>query len=426
MIGQGGLMHQHGSVRSRAAYLFSRFVREMTPALSEFASSLLQTLENGCAFQGGADFLSESDRGFVFEAVGYLVNVSPLTGEEKAQRYARMVAPLVERFQCDINELLTEQDVDRQATLAQASSQYVAWAGRTTKCWKTPEAVVSCQAGPILAECVRVFLTALELPGQIQDRSLILQSIRTFLHRMLICLSTDIIVLLPNALSSFLRGVAFKDLHELFPLINQIASKFKNDAANVLIETLPLIYTATFPLTETADPDEDQVIRRDFFSFLHNICKSGLAHVLIAPRTQSELPRVIELLKRGTLGKDPVSAKLCFMVFARLAKEWMNTVPEFSQVVMETIIPSCFIGPASPHVDLKDAQCQMAIVESANCMKELFEIGGQGLINYLRDEYMLGICGRDMTDEYVQALMSKDIKAFRSYTKVFFGRRARN
>ena len=79
MIGQGGIMHPHASVRSRAAYLFSRFVREMTPALGDFAMSLLQTLES-CAMEGGAEFLSESERGFVFEAIGYLVNVAPISG----------------------------------------------------------------------------------------------------------------------------------------------------------------------------------------------------------------------------------------------------------------------------------------------------------------------------------------------------------
>ena len=80
MIGQGGIMHPHASVRSRAAYLFSRFVREMTPALGDFATSLLQALES-CALEGGQEFLSESDRGFVFEAIGYLVNVSPISGK---------------------------------------------------------------------------------------------------------------------------------------------------------------------------------------------------------------------------------------------------------------------------------------------------------------------------------------------------------
>lgn len=151
------------------------------------------------------------------------------------------------------------------------------------------------------------------------------------------------------------------------------------------------------------------------------------------------------------------------MVFTKLSKEWVNQFTEFGMVVKDTIIPSCFLGPSSPHFDLKDAQCQMAIVESANCMKELFNLSGEGLIIYLRDEYMRQSlqCNNEIIDEYLQALTSKDIKgmgfyilhfessieialralrlqlmtfsknienlwkAFRSYTKVFFGRTAR-
>ena len=100
------------------------------------------------------------------------------------------------------------------------------------------------------------------------------------------------------------------------------------------------------------------------------------------------------------------------MVFTKLSKEWVNQFTEFGMVVKDTIIPSCFLGPSSPHFDLKDAQCQMAIVESANCMKELFNLSGEGLVIYLRDEYMRQSlqCNNEIIDEYLQALTSKDIK----------------
>ena len=110
------------------------------------------------------------------------------------------------------------------------------------------------------------------------------------------------------------------------------------------------------------------------------------------------------------------------MVFTKLSKEWVNQFTEFGMVVKDTIIPSCFLGPSSPHFDLKDAQCQMAIVESANCMKELFNLSGEGLVIYLRDEYMRQSlqCNNEIIDEYLQALTSKDIKGtgFYLFTKV--------
>merc|ERR550532_2651949 len=117
----------------------------MTPALSQYASELLQTLQN-CLYQGGEEFLSESDRSFVFEAAGYLVNVSPTGAAKRHQQYGALVEPLVKRFQQDITRLPVETDPEIQAVIATRASQYVSWCGRTTKCWKGPENVVNCNA----------------------------------------------------------------------------------------------------------------------------------------------------------------------------------------------------------------------------------------------------------------------------------------
>ena len=104
-----------------------------------------------------------------------------------------MIRPLVESFTRDCKTLLSKEDPEEQEAACLIISHYVGWCGRTTKCWRGPEQVTAAQTGPILAECVRVFLGALELPPRVNGRSIILQSIRTFLHRMLICLSTDIL-----------------------------------------------------------------------------------------------------------------------------------------------------------------------------------------------------------------------------------------
>ena len=45
MVGVGGLLHNHGAVRSRAAYLFSRIVRELHPLMPTYAASLLANLQ---------------------------------------------------------------------------------------------------------------------------------------------------------------------------------------------------------------------------------------------------------------------------------------------------------------------------------------------------------------------------------------------
>ena len=146
-------------------------------------------------YEGDDEFLSESDRSFVFEAAGYLVTAGPIDPENKGQLYSELLSPLVARFQADVKYLADtpQLEPEAQTAIATRASQYVAWAGRTTKCWKGPENVELCRAQPILAETVRLFVSALAIPQRVNDRNLILQSIRTFLHRMLICLGKDVL-----------------------------------------------------------------------------------------------------------------------------------------------------------------------------------------------------------------------------------------
>ena len=80
-----------------------------------------------------------------------------------------------------------------------------------------------------------------------------------------------------------------------------------------MVETLPAIYQSTFALmSSNTDVEEVKIITRDFFSFIHNLCKSNLAQVLMSVQGQAQcsIAQVIEKLKDGALGKDPVASKV--------------------------------------------------------------------------------------------------------------------
>ena len=71
------------------------------------------------------------------------------------------------------------------------------------------------------------------------------------------------------------------------------------------------LFEASFSMmVQNTDLDEKKIICRDFFSFLNNICNCGLTEILMAPPNQSHLPTVIEHLKNGAIGTDPVAAKV--------------------------------------------------------------------------------------------------------------------
>lgn len=61
---------------------------------------------------------------------------------------------------------------------------------------------------------------------------------------------------------------------------------------------------------ETGDPEEDKIMRRDFFNFLNGLCNNGLIQIFMVPENQADLPRVIQHLESGARGGDPVAAKV--------------------------------------------------------------------------------------------------------------------
>ena len=93
-------------------------------------------------------------------------------------------------------------------------------------------------------------------------------------------------------------------------MINQIASKFKNGAFDVLSQGLLELFQATFPLMCTGETEEDKIMKRDFFGFLNTICNCQLTGILISPQNQGQLGDVIKQLHSGATGSDPVAAKV--------------------------------------------------------------------------------------------------------------------
>jgi len=73
-------------------------------------------------------------------------------------------------------------------------------------------------------ETLRVFLHALNTPTQ---RQLVHTGVRQFLHRMVVCLGTEVLPFIPIAIDNLLKNADVRELHDFVPLINQVISKFK-------------------------------------------------------------------------------------------------------------------------------------------------------------------------------------------------------
>lgn len=95
---------------------------------------------------------------------------------------------------------------------------------RTSKAFSNKQTVKQCGCTEVYRDCMQTFLPALSCPTQ---RGVLRSSVRSFLHRMIICLEEEVLPFIPAASEHMLKDCEAKDLQEFIPLISQMTAKFK-------------------------------------------------------------------------------------------------------------------------------------------------------------------------------------------------------
>lgn len=95
---------------------------------------------------------------------------------------------------------------------------------RTSKAFSNKQTVKQCGCTEVYRDCMQAFLPALSCPVQ---RGALRSSVRSFLHRMIICLEEEVLPFIPAASEHMLKECEARDLQEFIPLISQMTAKFK-------------------------------------------------------------------------------------------------------------------------------------------------------------------------------------------------------
>ena len=95
---------------------------------------------------------------------------------------------------------------------------------RTSKGFSSQQTMQQCGCVEVFTEVMTIFLRVLETPVQ---RQLLHASVRQYLHRMVVCLETEVLPFVPVALEHLLKDPDARELCEFLPLLNQIITKFK-------------------------------------------------------------------------------------------------------------------------------------------------------------------------------------------------------
>uniref|UniRef100_A0A8C0IR88 Exportin-T n=1 Tax=Chelonoidis abingdonii TaxID=106734 RepID=A0A8C0IR88_CHEAB len=348
-----GLRHTSPKVRSRIAYLFSRF-------------------ENG--YQA---LLSSDDQLFIYETAGVLIVNSEYSAERKQVLMRNLLTPLMEKFKVLLGKLVMAQDEDRQMALADCLNHAVGFASRTSKAFSNKQTVKQCGCSEVYLDCLQTFLPALSCPLQ---KEVIRSGVRTFLHRMIICLEEEVLPFIPSASEHMLKDCEAKDLQEFIPLINQITAKFKTQVSPFLQQMfMPLLHAIFEVLLRPADENdqsaalEKQMLRRSYFAFLQTVTGSGMSEV-IANQDAENVERVLFTIIQGAVDyPDPIAQKTCFIILSKLVELWggKDGPVGFADFVYKHIVPACFLAPLKQTFDLADAQTVLALSECAVTLKTI-------------------------------------------------------
>ncbi|KAJ8398881.1 hypothetical protein AAFF_G00417890 [Aldrovandia affinis] len=426
-----GLRHSSPKVRSRVAYLFSRFVKTLHKHMNAFIEDILNRIQNLLELSppenGYPALLTSDDQLFVFEMAGVLIANSECTAERKRVLMRNLLTPLMERFQLLLAKLLQEQDEGRQAALADCLYHAVGFVSRTSKAFSNKQTVNQCGCSEVYRDCLETFVPALSCPVQ---RGALRSGVRTFLHRMIICLEDEVLPFVPAASEHMLKDCEAKDLQEFIPLINQITAKFKGQVSPFLQQVfMPLVQAIFEVLARPAEENdqtallERQMLRRSYFAFVQVMACSGMNEV-IANQGAENVERVLFTIIQGAVDiPDPVAQKTCFIILSKLVELWggKDGLVGFPDFIYKHIVPACFLAPLKPTFDLSDAQTVLTLSEVALTLKMIHLKRGQEFIHYLQQEYLPSVqVAPEIAQELCQVLQQPDSKVIKNYIKAFF------
>uniref|UniRef100_A0A8C7KGC3 Exportin-T n=1 Tax=Oncorhynchus kisutch TaxID=8019 RepID=A0A8C7KGC3_ONCKI len=420
-----GLRHSSPKVRSRVAYLFSRFVKTLHKHMNSFIEDILSRIQDLLELappeNGFPALLTSDDQLFIFETAGVLIVHGESPAERKQALMRSLLTPLTDAFRLLLAKLASEREEERQAALADCLSHAVGFASRTSKAFSNKQTVKQCGCTEVYRDCLQTFLPALSCPVQ---RGSLRSAVRSFLHRMIICLEEEVLPFVPAASEHMLKDCEAKDLQEFIPLISQITAKFKDQVSPFLQQVfMPLVLAIFEVLCRPAEDNdqaaalEKQMLRRSYFTFIQTITSSGMNEVLA---NQGELLLSVSCGSPGFCYPGVENIKWVWFSRVLRGKDGMAGFPDF---IYKHIVPACFLAPLKPSFDLTDAQTVLTLSECALTLKMIHLRRGPEFIQYLQQEYLPSLqVSPEITQEVCQVLQQPDAKVLKNYMKAFFQR----
>lgn len=430
-----GLHHPSPKVRSRCSYLFSKIVKSVKAHLLPFLDEMFNRMQDllvlnapsSSGSNGVPHLLSDEDQLFVYETASCLIVSSTLPPEKKQELMKFLLTPIASKFEGLLTSLCQETEEERLNAYAKCIFNAMSLASRASKGFSGAQTMKQCGCVPAFTDLLHLFGMALDTPCQ---RCQIQAGVRQYLHRMVVCLDSEILPFIPPVISHLLKHPEARELYDFLPLLNQLVMKFKAEITPFLSKMMMPLVNGVFTVLMAPADERDQeaandrrLLHRGYFLFLSTIVSNDCINIFQTLELGSVNQVMMSVVEGVVQIQDPVTQRCCFCILRKLVESWgsgTEGIVGFLDFVYKNILPACIMAPLNPAFDLKDGQTSLALGECAMCLKAILAKRGEEFINFLQKEYLPTLqLSSAQALEFCQALQT-DEKTFKAYLKNFF------
>ena len=455
--------HSAKRVKSRAWYLFLRFVRQLRFLVGELAERILHDVTDLLPIKAEVSELSDADEAssedhnsmseamfnnqlFLYEAVGCVCGAPSLSGERQAFYVHSILSPLFADMEQHLQaarggderaNLQIHHDVMALGTLARGFSDWVPGGNSA--------APASAAIDSVRAEFARASEATLVALKSLRTSLAIRTAARATLSRLIGVLGVHILPQFPDWIDGLLTEASTREEMALFlRLLEQVIFGFKNEVLSILDQIFTRLLQrvfAGFAGASAGTDDHIQVteLKLAYLNLLTAIMNNGLGSVVISPINQPFFESVIATIEHFAMDvEDANTARMAFQTLTKMCIAWAGPdvvaessptteidiasplLPGFDHFMMTRFSPLCWAAPMQPSFNTGDAQARQVLGEAAVLQKTIYRKCGQRYLSWLGDVELNNVgISHDAIVEYLSNLVKLEQKAFKAFFQNF-------
>ncbi|EPB77249.1 hypothetical protein ANCCEY_03620 [Ancylostoma ceylanicum] len=370
-LDERGIAFRVARVRTRIVYLFCRFVKAHKIVLSPLVSEVITRLAPLLAMSPQSDqMLTADDQAFIFEATGTLIVFGELGVEQKSNYIGELANKLGERFLAAVTELQAAKaahDAVKTQMIQQFMTNIVGYCSRLSKAFNNANSMQSCRCVDVYMRLLNLFLGHLTV-----ENAFLLESVRQLAHRLVVCLDSELLPILPSLMSGLAAvSTDLDSMNHLLILSHQIVAKFKKECLRSGVDFGAILASAARLSVETEPTPalraQDEAVYRNLIyvrrAFLQLFYTSTTSDMLSEIATGSLFDNLQEAATQLALSSDQSCQKLALATLSRTsagnAQWWQRTLRTALEV------------PSLPHISSSDAGSSVVVHEVASTLLTL-------------------------------------------------------